>query len=110
MVGPVVIICTLAGLFPMWVWLAGKEPTTRHVLLHGWMPVIIAMLISSCSGVILERVVNTGYDYFKDLPVFQPLINGRSASVVTKILKFGIWNLIYIENLKVFSVSELVSF
>ncbi|XP_055344876.1 solute carrier family 41 member 1-like isoform X2 [Paramacrobiotus metropolitanus] len=82
LVGPVVAMCCLVCLVPLWAWLAAKEPTTRHVLVHGWVPVIMAMIISSCSGIILEKVVSTG-TYFTGLAVFQPLINGVGGNLVS---------------------------
>ncbi|XP_055354296.1 solute carrier family 41 member 2-like isoform X2 [Paramacrobiotus metropolitanus] len=82
LIGPVVAISCLTCLVPLWVWLARKEPTTRHVLIHGWIPVIVAMIISSCSGIILEKVLSTGR-YFTGLAVFQPLINGVGGNIVS---------------------------
>ena len=82
MVGPVVSVSVIALLLPLWIWISRKEPSTRHVLMHGWLPVILAMLISSCSGIILEKAVSSGKTYFKDLPVFQPLINGNSSQAI----------------------------
>ena len=44
MVGPGITIAVFASLLPMWIIIAMKEPSTRHVLLHGWLPVILAMV------------------------------------------------------------------
>lgn len=43
---------------PLWVWIAKKNPQTREVLLHGWTPVVGAMLISSIGGLILDFMVS----------------------------------------------------
>lgn len=43
---------------PLWVWIAKRNPQTREVLLHGWTPVVGAMLISSIGGLILDFMVS----------------------------------------------------
>ena len=51
---------------------------TRPILLTGWSPVLIAMLISSGGGLILDFAV----DKFKGIAVFQPVMNGVGGNLV----------------------------
>ena len=51
---------------------------TRAVLFSGWSPVLIAMLISSGGGLILDLAV----DKFKGIAVFQPVMNGVGGNLV----------------------------
>ncbi|XP_066158130.1 solute carrier family 41 member 1-like isoform X1 [Euwallacea fornicatus] len=63
---------------PLWVWIAKKNPQTREVLLHGWTPVVGAMLISSMGGLILDFMVSR----FEGIAVYQPVINGVGGNLV----------------------------
>lgn len=63
---------------PLWVWIAKKNLHTNNVLYSGWTPVMVAMLISSCGGLILEFMVSR----FENLTVFQPVINGVGGNLV----------------------------
>ncbi|XP_055354910.1 solute carrier family 41 member 1-like [Paramacrobiotus metropolitanus] len=83
MLGPIVAICCLTCLAMLWVWVARQESSTRHVLIHGWVPVVAAMLISSCAGLIIEQVNSTSLGYFKGLSTFVPLINGVGGNIVS---------------------------
>ncbi|KAJ8687415.1 hypothetical protein QAD02_023209, partial [Eretmocerus hayati] len=74
---PLVISCYVL-VTPLWVWIAKKNKYTNDVLYTGWTPVIIAMLISSCGGLILEFMVSR----FENLTVFQPVINGVGGNLV----------------------------
>nr|XP_034189199.1 solute carrier family 41 member 1-like isoform X2 [Osmia lignaria] len=76
-VAPLVIACYLL-VTPLWVWIAKKNKYTNDVLYSGWTPVMIAMLISSCGGLILEFMVSR----FENLTVFQPVINGVGGNLV----------------------------
>lgn len=76
-VAPLVIACYLL-VTPLWVWIAKKNRYTNDVLYSGWTPVMIAMLISSCGGLILEFMVSR----FENLTVFQPVINGVGGNLV----------------------------
>ncbi|XP_076224583.1 solute carrier family 41 member 1-like isoform X2 [Nomia melanderi] len=74
---PLVIACYVL-VTPLWVWIAKKNKYTNDVLYSGWTPVMIAMLISCCGGLILEFMVSR----FKNLTVFQPVINGVGGNLV----------------------------
>ncbi|XP_043508137.1 solute carrier family 41 member 1-like isoform X1 [Frieseomelitta varia] len=76
-VAPLVIACYIL-ITPLWVWIAKRNKYTNDVLYSGWTPVMIAMLISSCGGLILEFMVSR----FENLTVFQPVINGVGGNLV----------------------------
>ncbi|OAD56481.1 Solute carrier family 41 member 1 [Eufriesea mexicana] len=76
-VAPLVIACYIL-VTPLWVWIAKRNKYTNDVLYSGWTPVMIAMLISSCGGLILEFMVSR----FENLTVFQPVINGVGGNLV----------------------------
>ncbi|XP_043282458.1 solute carrier family 41 member 1-like isoform X3 [Venturia canescens] len=72
------IIAVYILVTPLWVWIAKKNKYTNDVLYSGWTPVMVAMLISSCGGLILEFMVSR----FENLTVFQPVINGVGGNLV----------------------------
>ncbi|KAL2738807.1 solute carrier family 41 member 1-like isoform X1 [Vespula squamosa] len=74
---PLVIACYVL-VTPLWVWIAKRNKYTNDVLYSGWTPVMVAMLISSCGGLILEFMVSR----FENLTVFQPVINGVGGNLV----------------------------
>ncbi|XP_019697849.1 solute carrier family 41 member 1 isoform X3 [Harpegnathos saltator] len=76
-VAPLVIACYVL-VIPLWVWIAKRNKYTNDVLYFGWTPVMVAMLISSCGGLILEFMVSR----FENLTVFQPVINGVGGNLV----------------------------
>uniref|UniRef100_A0A224YL55 Divalent cation transporter n=1 Tax=Rhipicephalus zambeziensis TaxID=60191 RepID=A0A224YL55_9ACAR len=67
----------LVVLCPAWVYLARGHPTSRKVLAVGWWPIIVAMIISSIGGYILDLAVT----HFSGLAVFQPVINGVNGNL-----------------------------
>lgn len=75
----VTIICGYVMVMPLWFWIAKNNKYTNAVLYNGWAPVIIAMLISTFGGLILDTMVNT----FNGVAVFQPVINGVGGNLVS---------------------------
>ncbi|XP_037280772.1 solute carrier family 41 member 1 isoform X3 [Rhipicephalus microplus] len=67
----------LVVLCPAWVYIARGHPTSRKVLAVGWWPIIVAMIISSIGGYILDLAVT----HFSGLAVFQPVINGVNGNL-----------------------------
>ena len=55
--------------FGISVW---RNPHVRDLLFSGWTPIIIAMLISSGAGLVLERYV----EKFKGLAMLTPILCG----------------------------------
>jgi len=65
-------------LTPVCMWIAWRQPGTREVLLHGWTPVLLAMLLSSAGGLILDFAVAR----WRGIAVFQPVMNGVGGNLV----------------------------
>ncbi|NXM78793.1 S41A1 protein, partial [Serilophus lunatus] len=78
-VNPLVFTFFIA-LLPIWILIAKKNPTTREVLYSGWVPVVIAMAISSAGGFILDMTVSD--PNFAGMAVFTPVINGVGGNLV----------------------------
>ncbi|XP_063218614.1 solute carrier family 41 member 1-like [Bacillus rossius redtenbacheri] len=77
-ISKVVIVCyTLA--IPFWVWVARKNKYTKSALYTGWTPVIMAMLISTFGGFILDIMMSK----YKGVAAFQPVINGVGGNLVS---------------------------
>ena len=75
-----------------------KNGFVKETLFHGWIPIIIAMFISSCAGIILERSIQ----YYPGIAVYQPVVNGiggnlvaiyasRLSTVLHETSKMGTW-------------------
>lgn len=75
----VTIICGYIMVMPLWFWIAKNNKYTNVVLYTGWAPVIIAMLISTFGGLILDTMVNL----YNGVAVFQPVINGVGGNLVS---------------------------
>ncbi|XP_074082852.1 solute carrier family 41 member 2 [Macrotis lagotis] len=78
-------IAPLVGAFflaltPIWIVIAAKHPATRTVLHSGWEPVIIAMVISSIGGLILDTTVSD--PNLVGIVVYTPVINGIGGNLV----------------------------
>ncbi|XP_030634051.1 solute carrier family 41 member 3-like [Chanos chanos] len=67
-------------LIPFWLVIACHSPPIREVLRSGWQPVIIAMLISSIGGLILDKTVTD--PNFEGMAVLTPVINGVGGNLV----------------------------
>ena len=78
------IICSYLVLAPVLAWLAWRHPATRPVLLHGWTPVLFAMLISSAGGLILDNAVVQ----FSGIAVYQPVMNGVGGNLAAVQVQF----------------------
>ncbi|KAK1796514.1 hypothetical protein P4O66_009554 [Electrophorus voltai] len=77
------VTCTIfLLLIPFWWVFARRSPQIREVLRSGWQPVIVAMLISSTGGLILDKTVSEPGS--EGMAVFTPIINGmrRRESLV----------------------------
>lgn len=72
------IIAFYMLMIPASAWLASRYEETRPVLLTGWTPVLVAMLISSGGGLILDLAVVK----FHGIAVFQPVMNGVGGNLV----------------------------
>ncbi|XP_043477371.1 solute carrier family 41 member 1-like isoform X2 [Leptopilina heterotoma] len=71
-----IVICLF--LTPLWGYIAAKNPFTKEVLNDSWTPVILAMIISSFGGLILDYTISN----YKGIAVFQLVINGVGGNLV----------------------------
>ncbi|XP_026533989.1 solute carrier family 41 member 3 isoform X3 [Notechis scutatus] len=75
------IVCTIfIVLIPLWIAVARQSPPIAEVLKTGWQPILIAMIISSFGGVILDKTV--AKPNFEGIAVFVPVINGVGGNLV----------------------------
>jgi len=57
---------------------AHQNKFTREVVSYGWTPIILAMIISSISGLILDHAIMK----YENIAPFQPVINGVGGNLV----------------------------
>nr|CAD7256451.1 unnamed protein product [Timema shepardi] len=74
-----IIIGIYILVIPFWVWVAKKNKYTNSVLYNGWTPVVLAMLISTFGGFILDILMSN----YTGLAAFQPVINGVGGNLVS---------------------------
>ena len=72
-----VIILLYLLVLPLLLYLSYKNTHTSLVLCTGWTPVLLAMLISSGGGKILDKAVEN----FKGIAVFSPVMNGAGGNL-----------------------------
>lgn len=65
-------------ILPVFLYLAYNNKHTVEVLSTGWTPVLMAMLISSGGGLILDHAV----ELFPGITTFQPVMNGAGGNLV----------------------------
>eukprot|EP00096_Caligus_rogercresseyi_P000961 TRINITY_DN11546_c0_g1_i1.p1 TRINITY_DN11546_c0_g1~~TRINITY_DN11546_c0_g1_i1.p1 ORF type:complete len:508 (-),score=151.65 TRINITY_DN11546_c0_g1_i1:480-2003(-) len=74
---PTIIVFYIC-LIPLAAWLAYRNEHTSRVLANGWTPVLMAMVISSLGGVILDFAVVR----YEGIAVYQPVMNGVGGNLV----------------------------
>ncbi|KAI1301315.1 Solute carrier family 41 member 1 [Halotydeus destructor] len=74
----VAIIAVFLLLLPFWFYMAYTNEYTRTVVTTGWTPVIMAMIISSAGGFILDYSGKR----FESFALFQPVVNGVGGNLV----------------------------
>ena len=72
-----IIILLYFLVLPFLLYLSYKNEHTCLVLCTGWTPVLLAMLISSVGGKILDLAV----DHYRGLAVFSPVMNGAGGNL-----------------------------
>ncbi|CAN8017221.1 unnamed protein product [Ixodes persulcatus] len=72
-------LALVVALAPLWALLAHRNPYTREVLSQGWVPILLAVVISSGGGYILEYAS----EKFTGLAAYQPVINGVAGNLVS---------------------------
>jgi solute carrier family 41 len=75
---PLIIGVYIVIVVPLSVVVARANPHTLKVLKTGWTPVLLAMVISSTGGLILDKAVKK----FSGIAVFQPVMNGVGGNLV----------------------------
>ncbi|XP_035579161.1 solute carrier family 41 member 3 isoform X3 [Zalophus californianus] len=71
------------ALIPVWVLIAKQNPPIMKILKFGWFPIILAMVISSFGGLILNKTISK--QQYKGMAIFTPIIceiNSISARVL----------------------------
>lgn len=63
---------------PFLVKYCNKNEYVKETLKHGWAPVIVAMVISSLAGVVLEIALK----YYNGIAIYQPVVNGVGGNLV----------------------------
>lgn len=62
---------------PFWIYWAFRNGFARGTLVSGWVPLLIAMAISSGGGFIFDK----SEDEFKQLPLYEPVITGIGGNL-----------------------------
>ena len=73
-----VLLVAYCLLLPGLLYIAYRNEHTSSVLCTGWSPVLLAMLISSGGGMILDQAVKK----FRGIAVFSPVMNGAGGNLV----------------------------
>uniref|UniRef100_A0A8I3NEW4 Solute carrier family 41 member n=1 Tax=Canis lupus familiaris TaxID=9615 RepID=A0A8I3NEW4_CANLF len=76
---PLVCIGFMA-LIPMWVLIAKQNPPIMKILKFGWFPIILAMVISSFGGLILNKTISK--QQYQGMAIFTPIICGVGGNLV----------------------------
>ncbi|XP_016052791.1 PREDICTED: solute carrier family 41 member 3 isoform X1 [Miniopterus natalensis] len=76
---PLVCIGFMA-LTPVWVLIAKQNPPIMKILKFGWFPIILAMVISSFGGLILNKTISK--EQYKGMAIFTPIICGVGGNLV----------------------------
>ncbi|XP_049622482.1 solute carrier family 41 member 3 [Suncus etruscus] len=76
---PLVCVCFVA-LIPVWVLIAKQSPPIMKILKFGWVPIILAMVISSFGGLILNKTISK--PPYKGMAIFTPIICGVGGNLV----------------------------
>ncbi|XP_060036253.1 solute carrier family 41 member 3 isoform X2 [Erinaceus europaeus] len=75
------LVCLgFTALTPVWVILAKRNPPIMQVLKLGWFPIILAMVISSLGGLILNKTISK--QQYKGMAIFTPIICGVGGNLV----------------------------
>ncbi|XP_040484281.1 solute carrier family 41 member 3 isoform X2 [Ursus americanus] len=75
------LVCVgFTALIPVWVLIAKQNPPIVKILKFGWLPIILAMVISSLGGLILNKTISK-HEY-QGMAVFTPIICGVGGNLV----------------------------
>nr|XP_036879724.1 solute carrier family 41 member 3 isoform X2 [Manis javanica] len=76
---PLVCIGFIA-LTPVWVLIVKQNPPVMKILKFGWLPIILAMVISSFGGLILNKTISKRQ--YNGMAIFTPIICGVGGNLV----------------------------
>ncbi len=71
-------ICFMILVVPVWAYFCYQNESVREVLTEGWTPILLAMVISSFGGLILDEAQKD----FKSFAAFSPIICGIGGNLV----------------------------
>ncbi len=74
----IIIIVLYLLMVPIFVYYSYKNVFVKEALYHGWVPIILAMVISSSGGYIMGFAVSE----YEDIAVLQPVVNGVGGNLV----------------------------
>lgn len=74
---PFMIVAFILLLLPFWVFKAYVNEYTRDNLSTGWIPIFVAVLLSTASGFILDFAAHD----FNTYSTFQPVMNGVGGNI-----------------------------
>lgn len=75
---PIAIIVVYLLCIPVFAYICHKNEFVNETLYQGWVPIIVAMLISSGAGIILKSSV----EIYPIVAIYQPVINGVGGNLV----------------------------
>ena len=74
----IVLIILFLLLIPLQAYYCYTNEFVKETLYHGWIPIIIAMFISSAAGIILDFAIKI----FDSIAIYQPVVNGVGGNLV----------------------------
>ncbi|XP_047390493.1 solute carrier family 41 member 3 isoform X3 [Sciurus carolinensis] len=75
------LVCLgLVALTPLWVVIIRRNPPITKILKFGWVPIVLAMVISSFGGLILSRTLSE--QPYEGMAVFTPVLCGVGGNLV----------------------------
>ncbi|KAK9711630.1 hypothetical protein K7432_007690 [Basidiobolus ranarum] len=74
-----ILLIILLLTIPVWIHLILANEHVKHLLFVGWSPIFGALLISSFSGLVLERFINQ----YTELALFSPVLTGVAGNIAS---------------------------
>ncbi|XP_036726480.1 solute carrier family 41 member 3 isoform X5 [Balaenoptera musculus] len=75
------LVCvSFTALTPMCILVAKQNPPVVKILKFGWFPIVLAMLVSSFGGLILNKTISK--QQFRGMAIFAPIICGVGGNLV----------------------------
>ncbi|XP_075852070.1 solute carrier family 41 member 3 [Microcebus murinus] len=75
------LVCAgVMALTPLWLLVARQSPPVASILKSGWVPIILAMLLSSFGGLILSKTISR--QQYRGMAALTPVICGVGGNLV----------------------------